>query len=836
MSETLKKELELEVENQENTTDDTSLRREILPLMAMRGLVLFPKMILHFDVGREKSIRAVNKAMSADRKIYLVAQKDLAVENPEISDLYTVGVVAKIRQVIKSSDNIIRVLVEGLYRAKVCDIIQNEPYISVICDEYQVKEPKVKNSMMTQALMRSVKSLFDEYCMLMPKMPKEIITTAMTAEDPDYLVEYIICNIPIDHQQKQQVLEEMDLLKRMELTAQILEKENSLLDLERDIYERVKESMDKNQKEYYLREQMRAISQELGEEEDVQDEAARYKETILSLKLEPQTEEKLLKEVARLSKMPSGSQESAVIRGYLDNVLELPWNKKTKDRVDLKRAEKILERDHYGLKEVKKRILEFLAVRKLAPDVKGQIICLYGPPGVGKTSIARSIAESLGRQYVRVSLGGVRDESDIRGHRKTYIGAMPGRIINAIKQAQSNNPLILLDEIDKMGNDFRGDPSSAMLEVLDSEQNSSFRDHYIEVPFDLSDVMFITTANTLDTIPAPLRDRMEIITLSSYTREEKFQIAKRHLIPKQMKRHGVTSNSLRISDDAVYAIIDSYTRESGVRTLERTIASLCRKAAKKLVDKECKRVTITDKNITDYLGAKKFTPDMIDECDEVGTVNGLAWTSVGGEMLKVETLILEGSGKIQLTGSLGDVMKESAQIAVSYVRSRAKQFGIDTEFYKKNDIHIHFPEGAVPKDGPSAGITITTALVSALTGIPVRRDVAMTGEISLRGNVMPIGGLKEKTMAAYRAGVKTVIIPKLNVPDLDEVDDVVKKAVKFVPSAYMDDVLAVALTRMPNSAESDKGDESDPKDEGSQEKSLQPIPPRVNNSQETIRQ
>ncbi len=839
MSETLKKELELDVENKSVTdeSDKTALRREILPLMAMRGLVLFPKMILHFDVGREKSIRAVNKAMGADRKIYLVAQKDLSVENPEISDLYTVGVVAKIRQVIKSSDNMIRVLVEGLYRAKVCDVIQNEPYISVICDECAQKEPKVKNSLMTQALMRSVKSLFDEYCMLMPKMPKDIITTAMTAEDPDYLVEYIICNIPIDHRQKQLVLEEMDLLKRMELTAQILEKENSLLDLERDIYERVKESMDKNQKEYYLREQMRAISQELGEEENVQDEASNYKEQILALKLEPETEDKLIKEASRLAKMPSNSQESAVIRTYLDTVLELPWNKKTKDRVDLKRAEKILERDHYGLKEVKKRILEFLAVRKLAPDVKGQIICLYGPPGVGKTSIAHSIAEALGKKYVRVSLGGVRDESDIRGHRKTYIGAMPGRIINAMRQAQSANPLILLDEIDKMSNDFRGDPSSAMLEVLDSEQNHAFRDHYIEVPFDLSDVMFITTANSLDTIPAPLRDRMEIITLSSYTREEKFQIAKRHLVPKQLKKHGLSANGLRISDDAIYAIIDSYTREAGVRNLERTISSLCRKAAKKLVDGECKRVSITGENITEYLGAKKFTPDVIDECDEVGLVNGLAWTSVGGEMLKVETLILEGDGKIKLTGSLGDVMKESAQIAVSYVRSRAKEFGIDTEFYKNRDIHIHFPEGAVPKDGPSAGITITTALVSALTGIPVKRDVAMTGEISLRGNVMPIGGLKEKTMAAYRAGVKTVIIPKLNVPDLEEVDDVVKNAVNFVPCAYMDDVLAIALTRMPNEKANTKLNIPDDFNNQSEKKDdIQHIPPHVTDRQKTIRQ
>ncbi len=817
MAEKLKKEIELNIEtddnveaagniSEENVEQETL--REFLPLMPMRGLVLFPKMILHFDVGREKSIQAVNQAMSSNRKIYLVAQRDLTVENPEISDLYTVGVVAKIKQVIKSSENIVRVLVEGLYRAKVCDVIHNEPYVSVVCDEYKLKEPKAKNSMMTQALMRSVKSLFDEYCVLMPKMPREIVTTAMTAESPDYLVEYIVCNIPIDYRQKQQVLEEADLLKRMELTAQILEKENSLLDLERDIYERVKESMDKNQKEYYLREQMRAISQELGEEENVQDEAAKYRETILNLKLDGQIEEKLLKDASRLSKMPSGSQESAVIRSYLDSVLELPWNVKTKDRIDLKRAEKILERDHYGLKEVKKRILEFLAVRKLAPDIKGQIICLYGPPGVGKTSIARSIAESVGRKYVRVSLGGVRDESDIRGHRKTYIGAMPGRIINAVRQAGSKNPLILLDEIDKMGNDFRGDPSAAMLEVLDAEQNSGFRDHYIEVPFDLSDVMFITTANTLDTIPAPLRDRMEIISLSSYTREEKLQIARRHLIPKQMKQHGLSAKQFRVDDGAVYAVIDSYTREAGVRTLERTIASLCRKAAKKLVDGDCKRVVISEKNITDYLGAKKVVPDIISDEDEVG-----------------------------VAGSLGDVMKESAQIAVSYVRSRAVEFGIDTEFYKNRDIHIHFPEGAVPKDGPSAGVTITTALVSALTGIAVRRDVAMTGEISLRGRVMPIGGLKEKTMAAYRAGVKTVIIPKLNVPDLEEVDEVVKNAVQFVPAEYIDDVLQVSLTEMPKSDLRGMGSSVNTAElENSDDKAVNTIPPCTADTRDGIRQ
>ena len=572
-----------------------------------------------------------------------------------------------------------------------------------------------------------------------------------------------------------------------------MESENDILSLEKDIYDRVKESIDKNQREYYLREQMRVIQEELGESDNPVDEAQQYFEKIDQLALPDEAREKLYKEADRLMKLPSNSHEGGVIRGYLDTCLELPWNKSTKDKIDLQKAEKLLDKEHYGLQRVKERILEVLATRALAPDIKGQIICLVGPPGVGKTSIARSIAKAMGRKYVRISLGGVRDESDIRGHRKTYIGAMPGRIINAIKLAGSNNPLMLLDEVDKMGNDFRGDPSSAMLEVLDSEQNFAFRDHYIEIPFDLSEVFFIATANDLSTIPAPLLDRMDVIELPSYTREEKFQIAKRHLLAKQMKKHGLTAKTFRLADDAIYGLIDFYTRESGVRKLEREIGALCRKADREIVGKGASRVVITGASLYDYLGPKRFRPDEPAERDEIGLVNGLAWTSVGGEMLQVEVAVMEGSGKVELTGSLGDVMKESAKAAISYIRSRAQEYGIDPNFYKNKDIHIHLPEGAVPKDGPSAGVTLTTALVSALTGTPVRRDVAMTGEITLRGRVLAIGGLREKTMAAYRAGIKTVLIPKENLPDLYEVDPVVKEAIRFIPADHVETVLQTAL-------------------------------------------
>ena len=580
-----------------------------------------------------------------------------------------------------------------------------------------------------------------------------------------------------------------------------MEGEINILTLERELYAKVKEQIDQNQREYYLREQQRAIAEELGEGENIDNEVDEYLKKIEALTLNDEAREKLTSEVRKLRKLHSSSQEAGVIRGYLDTCLELPWNSYTKDKIDIKSAARLLDREHFGLQKVKERILELLAVRQLAPDINGQIICLVGPPGVGKTSIARSIAEAMGRKYVRMSLGGVRDESDIRGHRKTYIGSMPGRIMTAMKQAGSSNPLMLLDEVDKLGSDYRGDPSAALLEVLDGEQNSAFRDHYIEVPYDLSKVLFVATANTTETIPGPLLDRMEVIELSSYTREEKFQIAKRHLVKKQLARHGLDSKRLHITEGALYAVIDSYTREAGVRNLERKIGEICRKSARELVSGDAEKVSVTEKNIETYLGPKRFKPDDISGKDEVGVVNGLAWTAVGGEMLQVEVAVMDGNGKLQLTGSLGDVMKESAQAAISYVRSMADRFGIDHDFYKNKDIHIHVPEGAVPKDGPSAGVTITTALVSALTGIPVRGKVAMTGEVTLRGRVLPIGGLREKSMAAYRNHINTVVVPRQNLSDLHEVDEAVKKAIHFVPADSVVDVLETALCTMPHPTE-----------------------------------
>jgi len=766
-----------------------------LPMIALRGLVLFPKMVLHFDVGRKKSVMALNDAMKKNQLVFLAAQKDIKDDDLTIDQIYSVGVVAEVRQVLKVSGETMRVLVEGKYRAKLIEAASTEPYFSVMVQEYPLKALKPKTSILCDALMRTVKELFNNYCVLTPKMPRELVVNALGSDDPIYLGEFITGNLNLEIEDKQAILEESSYVKRLEMLASVLENENSILSVEHDIFERVKGQVDENQREYYLREQLKAITDELGEGENVQEEADEYREKIDKLTLPKEVSDKFYEETDRLFKMPPSSHEASVIRGYLDVCLALPWNVKTTEKIDLDKAKKQLDRDHYGLKKVKERILELLAVRKLAPQINGQILCFVGPPGVGKTSIAKSIASTMGRKYTRISLGGMRDESDIRGHRKTYIGAMPGRIMNAVKLAGSSNALILLDEIDKMGNDFRGDPASAMLEVLDPEQNVAFRDHYIEVPFDLSNILFITTANTLETIPEPLLDRMEVIELSSYTREEKFQIAKRHLLKKQMKRHGLTAKTFKLADDGIYAIIDYYTREAGVRNLEREIAALCRKAAKEIVGGEAEKVAISDKNIHDYLGVRKFRPEVINKENAVGLVNGLAWTQVGGEMMEIETAILDGSGKIELTGSLGDVMKESARTAISYVRSCTDRFGIEHDFYKDKDIHIHVPEGAVPKDGPSAGVTICTAIVSALAGIPVRREVAMTGEITLRGRVLPIGGLKEKTMAAYRAGVKTVIIPEENMPDLEDVDEIVKKNVTFIPASDIDTVLKAALVK-----------------------------------------
>ncbi len=773
-----------------------------LPAISLRGLVVFPAMVLHFDVGRERSVNALKAATDADGLIFLVSQKDPSVADPDVDDLYEIGVVAEVRQLLSTPDGSTRVLVEGLYRAKRVKKITRTDYFKFEVKELSSRSTALADTTRTAAR-RALRDAFVDYAQVTPKMPRELYDSIIGEEDCEKLFEKVVFNVVLKVDDKQKLLETNGTLNRIKTLISMLKNELEIIETEMDIQEQVREQVDKNQREYYLREQLRVISRQLGDSDNPQEEVERYIEKITAIGLPEESEDKLIKEAEKLTKMSYTSQEAGVIRSYLDTVLELPWNIRTKDKLDIDKVQKQLDKDHFGLKKVKERITETIAVRALAPDIKGQIICLYGPPGVGKTSIGRSIAAALGRNYARISLGGVHDEAEIRGHRKTYIGSMPGRIIAALKQAKSMNPVILLDEIDKMGSDYKGDPSSAMLEVLDAEQNNAFVDHYLEIPVDLSDVLFITTANSLDTIPAPLRDRMEIIELNSYTREEKFNIAKKHLLPKQLKKHGEKSSTLKVSDTALYSIIDFYTREAGVRKLERNIADICRKAAKQLVSGETK-VAVSDKNITDFLGVKKYLPEHLAAQDEVGLVNGLAWTSVGGTMLPLEVLVLDGTGKTEFTGSLGDVMKESAKIAVSLTRALAAKYNIDAEFYKNKDIHVHAPEGAVPKDGPSAGVTLTTALVSALSGIPVRRDVAMTGEITLRGKVLAIGGLKEKTMAAYRAGVKTVCIPKENEPDIDELDDVVKQNIRFVIAEDISTVLEAALV-MPNVSPKKKG-------------------------------
>lgn len=770
---------------------------EIIPAISLRGLVVFPSMVLHFDVGRERSVNALKAAADESGHIFLVAQKDASITDPELSDMYEVGVIAEVRQLLTTPDGSTRVLVEGISRARRVKSVGGKDYL-----RFEVKELPTRSGTISEstaaAASRALKNIFAEYAQISPKMPRELFESIMTEENCSELFDKVVFNVVLKVEDKQTLLEANGLLNRIKMLISMLETEIEIIETEIDIQEQVKEQVDKNQRDYYLREQLRAIYKQLGEGDNPQEEADNYIEKIRALNLSDEVTEKLVGEAQKLVKMSYSSQEAGVIRSYLDTVLELPWNIRTKDKLDIDKVEKQLDKDHYGLKKVKERITEIISVRALSPDVKGQIICLYGPPGVGKTSIGRSIADALGRKYVRISLGGVHDEAEIRGHRKTYIGAMPGRIAAALKQAKSMNPVMLLDEIDKMGSDYKGDPASAMLEVLDSEQNTTFTDHYLEIPLDLSDVLFITTANSLDTIPAPLLDRMEVIELSSYTREEKFNIAKKHLLPKQLKKHGEKPSTVKINDKALYSVIDFYTREAGVRKLERSIADICRKSAKKLVSGE-KKVTVTDQNITEFLGVKKYLPEHLAAHDEVGLVNGLAWTSVGGVTMPLEVLVLDGTGKTEFTGSLGEVMKESAKIAVSLTRSLARKYNIDPDFYKNKDIHVHAPEGAVPKDGPSAGVTLTTALVSALSGTPVRRDVAMTGEITLRGKVLAIGGLKEKTMAAYRAGVKTVCIPKENEPDIDELDDVVKNSLKFVVAEDISTVLETALV-LPNVA------------------------------------
>lgn len=766
-----------------------------MPAISLRGLVVFPSMVLHFDVGRERSVAALKAALANDGHVFLTAQKNASDMEPSVDDIFTVGVVAEIRQLLTTPDGLTRVLVEGLYRAKIVENVPCAEYLKFEVAKISQKLPQLSEKVET-ALVRSLSQTFDEYAMVSPKMPRDLYEGIMSEGNLTRLFDKVVFNVVLKVEEKQRLLETNSLTKRVMMLISMLKNEIEIMHTEFDINEQVREQIDKNQRDYYLREQLRAISRQLGNNDDPIEEQQEYIDKILALKLPEKSEEKLIKEAEKLGRMSGSSQEAAVIRTYLDAVLSIPFNTRTKDKLNIDAVEKQLDKDHYGMKKVKERILETIAVRALAPDVKGQILCLYGPPGVGKTSIGKSIAKALGRNYARISLGGVRDEAEIRGHRKTYVGAMPGRIIDALKTAKSINPVILLDEIDKMSNDYKGDPSSAMLEVLDSEQNNAFVDHYIEIPVDLSEVLFITTANSLDTIPAPLLDRMEVIELSSYTREEKFNIAKKHLIPKQLKKNGESAKTLKINDKAIYSVIDCYTKEAGVRKLERRISEICRKSAKMLVSGE-KTVSVTDKNIEEFLGVKKYLPEKLAARDEVGLVNGLAWTSVGGTMLPLEVLVLDGTGKTEFTGSLGEVMKESAKIAVSLTRSLADKYGIDKEFYKNKDIHIHAPEGAVPKDGPSAGVTLTTALISALSGTPVRRDVAMTGEITLRGKVLAIGGLKEKTMAAYRAGITTVCIPKDNVPDIEEIDEKVKDNLKFVPAEEISTVLDTALV-MPN--------------------------------------
>ena len=763
-----------------------------LPVLPLRGLVVFPGVVTHFDVGRLKSAKSVEESMRADQLIFLTAHRDLSVDDPKKNDLYAVGTVAIVKQILRMPGDNMRILVEGKFRAELVDCIQSEPYLFARVEE--IEEPAYNASLpRVQALLRQAHGAYEQFVELAAKNLQDGLLQVLSSEDPGFVADFIAQNSSIVYQDKQKILEQPHPVKRLELTVKLLAKELEILQLENEISEKVQQNVNKGQRDYYLREQMHVIREELGEEDDEADSEG-YQEKIRALKLPEQTETKLLKEARRLGKQQQNSAEAAVIRNYLDLVLELPWNTRTKERLDVKAAEKILDEDHFGLEPVKKRILETLAVRQLAPELPGQILCLVGPPGVGKTSIAISIARALNRRLARISLGGVHDEAEIRGHRKTYIGAMPGRIMTGISQAKSKNALLLLDEIDKLGSDYKGDPSSALLEVLDSAQNSSFRDHYIEVPFDLSECMFITTANTTDTIPRALLDRMEVIELGSYTDEEKLQIAKRHLLPKQLTKHGIAKSRVRLTDDAIREIIACYTRESGVRTLERELAAVCRKCAMRFVEENPpKRLTITGSNLEKFLGPRRFLPDEMPQADQVGLVTGLAWTSVGGTTLEVEVNVVEGSGKLELTGNLGDVMKESVFAAVSYIRSRTAELGIDPDFYKTKDIHVHFPEGAVPKDGPSAGITICTAIVSALTARPVRRDIAMTGEISIRGRVLPIGGLKEKTMAALRHGVKTVIIPAANEKDLAEIDQTVRNSLQFITARHVDSVLAAAL-------------------------------------------
>ena len=762
-----------------------------IPLLALRGLSVFPGMMLTFDVERHASIGALNAALKSDQMIFLAAQKDLAADMPKEDDIYSVGTVCRIRQQLRQpKGNICRVMVEGVYRAQAVSILTDEEGYVAFIRPLPDKKERVSD-VRREALVRNCLNLFDEYIQFNPNMVSEQLLNLLANPDPGYIGGYIAQNVPLALEDKQALLEELYPCRRLEMLGRMLNKELDILAIEKELNDQTQEAMNKSQREYYLREEMKIIQSELGDDDDIEE----YRAKVAKLPVSDEVREKLNKEINRLAKQPFGSSEAAVIRGYLDTCLEIPWGKYTQETVNIAKARKILDDEHYGLEKVKERILEYLAVKQISGEVKGGLLCLVGPPGTGKTSIAQSVARAVNRKLVRVSLGGVHDEAEIRGHRRTYIGSMPGRIISGIIQAGSCNPLMVLDEIDKLGSDYRGDPSAALLEALDGEQNSSFRDHFLEIPFDLSEVFFITTANSLDTIPRPLLDRMEVIELSSYTDEEKVQIAKRHLIPKQRKKHGLRANQLKIDDQAIRELIRSYTRESGVRLLEREIASVCRKTASGIAEEKFKSVNLKAGKVQELLGPAKYKEDEARSEDSVGLVRGLAYTAAGGEVLDVEVAVVDGSGKLELTGNLGDVMKESAKAALTYIRSRSAMLGIDPDFYKNKDIHIHFPEGAIPKDGPSAGITMTVALISALTNSPVRSDVAMTGEITLRGRVLPIGGLREKTMAALRAGVKTVIIPADNETDLENIDQTVRGKLIFVPTNHVDNIIDLVMIR-----------------------------------------
>ncbi len=761
-----------------------------IPVLPLRGVVLFPKMMLHLDVARKKSVNAINFAMNNEQNIFVSAQFDASVSNPTVNDLYQMGTVARVVQVVKQPDNSLRVLLEGLFRAEIKFVVENKSFLSA--DVLKVETEPCIDDIAQQALIRSLKSTFENYMEINPKLPSDIMFKVGLCNKCDELSDYIAGHIPLDYRSKQIVLEISDAQERTENLINLINNDLAVIKMEREIVDRTKANIEQSQREIFLREELRAIQEELGDREDPDSEGDNLRALILEKKMDKDIETLLLKECSKLERLPFGSQEAALIRGYVETCVDLPWNEYTEENIDLNKVREALDKKHYGLQKVKERIIESLAVRKLNPDSKGNIICLVGPPGVGKTSIALSIADDINRKSVRISLGGVKDEAEIRGHRRTYLGSMPGRIIAGMKRAGSMNPLMVLDEIDKLSNDYKGDPTSALLEVLDPEQNSAFVDHFLDVPFDLSSVMFITTANDLNSISAPLRDRMDVIELSSYTREEKFNIAKKHLIKKQLANNGLNNKNFKLSDSAIYALIDSYTKEAGVRSLERIIAKLMRKAAVTVIN-EGVSVRINAKDLPEYLGPAKFTKDFYSDKDQVGVTNGLAWTSVGGEILPIEVAVMDGTGKIELTGSLGDVMQESAKTAITCIRSRCKEYGIDPEFYKNKDIHIHAPEGAVPKDGPSAGITMATAICSALTDIKVNHKIAMTGEITLRGRVLPIGGLKEKSIAAYKNGIKTVIIPSKNIPDLVEIDPIVRENIHFIAVDTIDEVLNLSL-------------------------------------------